>query len=477
MPACRNITISALRLVIVVSSLPFSMPACASQSLQTSDVGLPWGIPFVGFLGSIAFGQTLFPEGWGRNYGKVTIFWIATILVSMTIRDGTGAIPLLAQLLVSNYLPFIVSILALYTISGGLHLRTRMSGLPRENTILLALGTGFAGLLGTSAATLLFLRLLLTANKWRRHRVHTLVFLILLVANIGGGLTPLGPPLLIGYLKGVSFTWTVKSMLLPTVLISGVLIATYYALDSQVFFKREDVTARIAHRQEHDIISITGTSNLVLLLAAIFLQIICGSWKAPSELRFCFVTLSVSDLARLVGLLALSAISQLSTSRNIRKINQFSWAPMKEVGVIFAGIFITIFPVLVILEGGTNGAMGGLIRLVTDLSGQPINWAYFIATGLVSSILDNAPTFLVFFDVAGGDAGALMGPKATTLVAISAGAVFWGGLTYIGNGPNFMVRSIAQEQDIRMPNFFAYIGWSSALLVPALILTAWIFFV
>lgn len=150
---------------------------------------------------------------------------------------------------------------------------------------------------------------------------------------------------------------------------------------------------------------------------------------------------------------------------------------MKEVGVIFAGIFITIFPVLVILEGGTNGAMGGLIRLVTDLSGQPINWAYFIATGLVSSILDNAPTFLVFFDVAGGDAGALMGPKATTLVAISAGAVFWGGLTYIGNGPNFMVRSIAQEQDIRMPNFFAYIGWSSALLVPALILTAWIFFV
>ncbi len=438
---------------------------------------LSWGIPFVGFLTSMALGQTLFPEVWMRNYGKVTILWIATIVVPLTIRGGIGALSPLAQLLISDYLPFIVSILALYTISGGLHLGTRMSGLPRENAILLALGTGFAGFLGTPGATLLFLRPLLTANKWRRHKMHTLVFLILLVANIGGGLTPLGPPLLIGYLKGVPFAWTVRAMLLPTAFIAIVLVAAHYALDLLIFFKREDPIARIAHRQQHDTISITGTRNLVLLFAAIFLQIICGNWKNSSELRLYTISLPVPDLVRLVGLLALSLISQLSTSRHIRRINQFSWAPVEELGVIFAGIFVTIFPILVILEKGTNGAMRGLIRMVTDSAGQPVNWAYFVATGLISSILDNAPTFLVFFNVAGGDASTLMDYNPTTLVAISAGAVFWGGLTYIGNGPNFMVRSIASEQGVQMPNFFAYVGWSAAVLMPALALTAWVFFV
>jgi Na+/H+ antiporter NhaD/arsenite permease-like protein len=378
--------------------------------------------------------------------------------------------------LVFDYLPFVVSILALYVIAGGLHLRTKMSGLPRENAILLALGTIFSGILGTSGSTLLFLRLLLSSNKWRRQKTHTLIFLILLVANIGGGLTPLGPPLLIGYLKGISFTWTIRTMLLPTVCLSAMLIAGYYALDSLILFRLEDNAARMAHKEEHDAIIIDGRGNLLLLCAAIGIQIICGSWKDSFAIPFYILSLPAADLVRLLGLLALAGLSLHWTPTQVRIANQFSWGPMKEIAILFAGIFVTIFPLLAILDAGKNGAMGGLIRIVTDINGQPIDWAYFTATGTVSSLLDNAPTFLVFFNAAGADPSKLMSANATTLLAISAGAVFWGGLTYIGNGPNFMVRSIAQDQNVPMPNFFAYIFLSGAVLLPALALITWIFF-
>jgi Na+/H+ antiporter NhaD/arsenite permease-like protein len=440
-------------------------------------MSLYWGIPFLGLLASIALGQTMFPNGWLRNYGKVTTFWIAMVIFSLEVREGKATLIPVVRLLILDYLPFVISILAFYVISGGLHLRTRMSGLPRENTILLALGTILSGILGTPGTTLLFLRLTLAANRWRRYKAHTLVFLIMLVANIGGALTPLGPPLLLGYLKGVSFVWTIKAMLLPTLSISALLIVVYYALDSLILFKREDVAARLSHRKEHDVIIVHGKRNLVLLSAAIFLQIICGSWKGPVEIRLPMLSLPLSDLIRVMGLLGLTLISLRWTPKQVRKINHFTWGPMKEVAILFAGIFVTVSPLLSILESGTNGAMGGLIRMVTDSGGHPINWAYFVATGMLSSVLDNAPAFLVYFDVAGGDPSTLMGAKATTLVAISAGAVFWGGLTYIGNGPNFMVRSIAQEQNVAMPSFFTYMGWSGAVLLPSLSVIAWIFFI
>jgi Na+/H+ antiporter NhaD/arsenite permease-like protein len=441
-----------------------------------AELGLSWGIPFLGLLVTIALGQALWPGPWGRHYGKVTAIWIVAIVVPLAAEMGAAGLAALARLLLLDYLPFVVSIFALYVIAGGIHIRTRMCGHPGENALLLAIGTLAGGLLGTPGTTLLFLPVLLTANRWRRHKVHSVLFLIFLVCNMGGALSPIGPPLLVGYLSGVSFLWTVKAMLLPTTFTSAVLICTYFALDSVFLFPREDPDARAMHRESHDVIMIDGTGNLWLLAAAIGVQILCGNWHGAVAIRLGVAAMPVPDLLRLIALPILAWLSLRLTPERVRKANEFSWEPMKEVGILFAGIFATVLPLLLILEAGVGGALGGLIRMATAADGRPIDWAYFATSGALSSILDNAPTFLVFFNAAGGDPVALMGAKATTLTAISAGAAFWGGVTYIGNAPNLMARSIAQQRGVAMPNFLAYMVWSGAILLPSFALTAWVFF-
>jgi len=454
------------------------MPASASFAdlLEGPALGLWWGVPFLGLLITIAVAQTVWPARWERHYGTLTGLWIIAAVVPLIARFGTNGLTALVRLLLLEYAPFAVSILALYIIAGGIHIRSRMSGHPAENALLLALGTLASGVLGTPGSTLLFLPVLLKSNRWRRHRVHSVLFLIFVVCNIGGGFSPIGPPLLIGYLKGVPFLWTVRMMLLPTAFVSALLIAAYFALDSLLLFRREDPEARASHQQEHDVIRLEGATNLLLLCGAIGLLIFCGSWQTGVAVPLAGVTIPAPDLLRLVGLSALAAASLALTPKGIRAANEFSWLPMKEVVVIFAGIFATILPILAILEAGANGALSGLIRMVTGTDGQPINWAYFAASGFLSSFLDNAPTFLVFFNAAGGDPVALTGPNATTLVAISAGASFWGGLTYIGNAPNFMVRTMSEQRGVRMPTFIAYLAWSAAVLLPTFALTAWVFF-
>jgi len=454
------------------------MPDSASFAdlLEGPSLGLWWGVPFLGLLITIAVAQTVWPARWERHYGTLTGLWIIAAVVPLIARFGTNGLTALVRLLLLEYAPFAVSILALYIIAGGIHIRSRMSGHPAENALLLALGTLASGVLGTPGSTLLFLPVLLKSNRWRRHRVHSVLFLIFVVCNIGGGFSPIGPPLLIGYLKGVPFLWTVRMMLLPTAFVSALLIAAYFALDSLLLFRREDPEARASHQQEHDVIRLEGATNLLLLCGAIGLLIFCGSWQTGVAVPLAGVTIPAPDLLRLVGLSALAAASLALTPKGIRAANEFSWLPMKEVVVIFAGIFATILPILAILEAGANGALSGLIRMVTGTDGQPINWAYFAASGFLSSFLDNAPTFLVFFNAAGGDPVALTGPNATTLVAISAGASFWGGLTYIGNAPNFMVRTMSEQRGVRMPTFIAYLAWSAAVLLPTFALTAWVFF-
>src|SRR5579863_4062755 len=451
-------------------------PASFAELLQGSSLGLFWGVPFLGLLISIAIAQTAWPARWDRHYAALTGVWTILAVVPLIARFGTNGVLALERLLILEYAPFAVSILALYVIAGGIHIRSRMSGHPGENALLLVLGTLASGVLGTPGATLLFLPVLLKANRWRRHKAHSVLFLIFVICNIGGGFSPIGPPLLIGYLKGISFLWTVEMMLLPTGFVCAILIAAYVALDSLLLFRREDPEARASHRQQHDVLALEGAGNLLLLCAAIGLQIFCGSWHTTAAIDLAGLAVPAPDLLRLFGLTLLAAVSLASTPKTVRTANEFSWLPMKEVVVVFAGIFATILPLLAILEAGANGALGGLIGMVTGADGRPINWAYFAASGFLSSFLDNAPTFLLFFNAAGGDPVALTGPETTTLVAISAGAAFWGGLTYVGNAPNLMVRSMAEQRDVRMPSFVAYIGWSSAVLLPVFALTAWVLF-
>jgi Na+/H+ antiporter NhaD/arsenite permease-like protein len=454
------------------------LPAASSyaQLLDGPGLGLVWGIPFLGLLLTIALAQTLWPAAWSRHYGKLTALWMAAALVPLIVHFGAAGGVALETLLLLDYLPFVISIAALYVIAGGIHIRSRMSGHPGENAILFALGTVAGGIIGTPGATLLFLPVFLKANRWRKYRAHSLIFLILLICNIGGAFSPMGPPLLIGYLRGVSFLWTVRAMALPTLFVSGLLIAVYLILDSLLLYRREDSAARAQHKEMHNALGLEGRVNLLLLACAITLQIACGLWQSPLSITLAATSLPLPDIVRLLGLAALAAASLLLTPRRIRAANHFAWEPIAEVAIVFAGIFACILPLLAILEAGPNGAMAGLLHLVIGPDGQPINWAYFTATGLLSSFLDNAPTFLLFFNAAGGDSASLMGPQSTTLMAISAGAAFWGGLTYVGNAPNLMVRSIAEQQGIRMPSFLAYMGWTGIVALPVFALTAALFF-
>lgn len=461
---------------LVVVAMGWPNTAMAAE-INGATLGLSWVTPFAGLLLSIAFAQVAFPKLWERHFGKVTLVWILATLVPLALREGFGgAVSATAHLLVLDYLPFLIAIFTLYVIAGGIHIRTRMSGHPTENLILLAAGTVAAGLMGTPGATLLFLPIVLTSNGWRRHRVHTIVFLIFLVSNLGGGLTPLGPPLLMGYLKGVTFGWTVAAMAAPTVVASGILLGLYWLLDTFMVFPNEDAAARAAHREEHNALAVTGEVNVVLLTAVIAAVVLCGTWDSDAALSLGGLALPVPDAVRMGVLLLLAAISLHRTPRIVRSANRFSWGPMIEITILFAGIFITMLPPLAILKAGADGAMGGLITLVSDDTGAPVNWIYFVITGVLSAFLDNAPTFLVFFNVAGGDAGPLMGPQSNTLMAISAGAAFWGGVTYIGNAPNFMVRSIAEERGTIMPSFFAFMVWSAVLLLPTFAILAVVFF-
>lgn len=454
------------------------MPAAVSyaQLLDGPGLGLAWGVPFLGLLLTIALAQTLWPAGWSRHYGKLTVLWMAVALVPLIIRFGSAGGAALETLLLLDYLPFVVSIAALYIIAGGVHIRSRMSGHPGENAILLVLGTIAGGIIGTPGATLLFLPVFLKANRWRKYRAHGLVFLILVICNIGGAFSPMGPPLLIGYLRGVSFLWTVRAMVVPTLFVSGLLIALYLLLDSFLLYPREDPAARARHKEVHNALGLEGRVNLPLLAGAIILQIVCGMWRTPVSLSLGGTALALPDILRLIGLIALAAASLRLTPLRIRAANRFEWGPIAEVVIVFAGIFACILPLLAILEAGRDGAMAGLLGLVTGADGKPINWAYFTATGTLSGFLDNAPTFLLFFNAAGGDPVALMGPQSITLMAISTGAAFWGGLTYVGNAPNLMVRSIAEQQGIRMPSFLAYMGLAAIALLPIFALTAFLFF-
>jgi Na+/H+ antiporter NhaD/arsenite permease-like protein len=379
--------------------------------------------------------------------------------------------------LLLEYIPFITVLFALYTISGGVLLEGRIRSSALNNTGLLATGTAIASFTGTTGASVLLIRPVLRANAGRKHNVHVVVFFIFLVSNIGGSLTPLGdPPLYIGFLKGVDFFWPMQFLWSKTLLLCVILLAVFYLLDS-IMFMREGKPAEPPQATPPAPLQLKGYRNIFLLAVVVGVILASAFWKTDLHLVIAGVHVDAPNIVRVLALMGLAAISMMLTPMAYRTGNDFTWAPIAEVAKLFVGIFITIVPVIAMLKAGDKGAFAPLLALITNPDGSPNNVAYFWITGGLSSFLDNAPTYLVFFNAAGGDPATLMGPMAGTLVAISAGAVFMGANTYIGNAPNFMVKAIAEEAGVKMPSFFGYMAWSVIFLLPSFALLTWLFFI
>jgi len=430
-------------------------------------------LPFAGILLSIALGPLLMPRIWHRHYARISFAWALLFAVPFVGAYGGPAGHELLHVLVADYVPFIILLWGLFTAAGGIALRGTPVGTPAINTLLLLIGTAIASWVGTTGASMLMIRPLLRANAGRRHRVHVVVFFIFLVANVGGLLTPLGdPPLFLGFLHGVPFFWTLH--LLPHLaLTAALLLGLFFVIDTRLS-RREPSRPR----QATDPLRLEGTLNLVWLAGIVGAVLLSGLWK-PGTLAIAGLELGIQNLARDAIIVGMGAASLLLTRPETRQANGFTWGPIREVALLFVGIFVTIVPALLMLKAGVEGPLRMLVGNVTTPD------RYFWASGFLSSFLDNAPTYLAFFN---GQLGqffptlgepeavrALIATKGEFLEAIAAGAVLMGANSYIGNAPNFMVKSIAEEAGVAMPSFLGYIfRWALPILIPIFVLLTWI---
>lgn len=435
-------------------------------------------IPFVGMLLSIALFPLFAPHFWHDNFGKISAFWALVIAIPFLVIYRGQALYEFLHIIIADYIPFIIILTALYTVSGGILLRGTLLGTPVLNTFMLLIGTILASWMGTTGASMLLIRPFLRANSHRKNRTFMVVFFIFLVANIGGSLTPLGdPPLFLGFLRGVPFFWTFK--LFPHMLVVVIiLLAIYFGIDT-FFYRREDIKAGHENVAKEPL-KLEGLHNFLFLAGIVGAVLMSGVVKW-GEVSILGVHRAIQDIVRdlILGIIAL--LSMVTTKKAVREENEFTWFPMKEVAILFAGIFMTMMPCLKILQAGTKGELAFLIRTVNE------PYHYFWITGLLSSLLDNAPTYLTFLSsllgkfypaIPAHEAVALLiNENSIYLKAISAAAVFFGANTYIGNAPNFMVRSIAEEMGTPMPTFFGYmIKYSIPILIPVFVLITMIFF-
>jgi len=473
----RKIIIAATLLVFPI----FTLAASGHNStphLQGADLSILWVLPFVGILLSIAVMPLIAPAFWHHHFGKISFFWAILFIVPFFAQYGTSmTVYELLHVGLLEYFPFIVLLLALFTISGGIRLTGKLVGSPIVNTGIIFIGTLLASWMGTTGAAMLLIRPLIRANINRKHKVHVIVFFIFLVANIGGSLTPLGdPPLFLGFLKGVNFFWTTKAMLAPMIFVTTLLLVVFYLLDS-FYYRKEDLpepSAKISESGEYKL-GIEGQGNFLLIAGVVFSVLLSGFWHPNISFSIYHIELELQNITRDALMLLFTGLSWKYTKQDIRIKNDFTWFPIQEVAKLFAGIFVTIIPAIAILRAGENGVLSPVINSVSS-NGNPVNEMYFWATGTLSSFLDNAPTYLVFFSTAGGDPIQLMGELSSTLLAISMGAVFMGANTYIGNAPNFMVKSISEEAGVAMPSFFGYmLKYSIPILIPIFILVSLIF--
>ena len=440
-------------------------------------------IPFIGMLLSIALFPLLKQHWWEKNLFNVAAIWSLIFLVPFAIVFG----PYLAgyyfyEVITHDYLPFIILLLGLFTVSGGIVIKGTHVGSPKVNFAILIIGTLLASWIGTTGASVLLIRPVLRANSWRKKKAHIIVFFIFLVSNMGGALTPIGdPPLFLGFLRGVPFFWTMQ--LAPMLILNASILLFVFLLLDRNLYNKEITEGNIPPAIENkEPIKIEGAHNFIFLFMIIGSVILAGilgktdSLKDPSSneiigVSFAYgITIPINILIEMLIVLLAVFLSIRTTKKEYHVQNNFNWGPIKEVACIFIGIFITMIPVLVILH-----AHG------TDL-GIYEPWQFFWAVGILSSFLDNAPTYLVFMTTASAipTAGGLMtylGPIAPQIqLAVSAGAVFMGANTYIGNAPNFMVRTIAEDNGVKMPSFFGYMGWAGCFLIPLFILNTIVFF-
>ena len=461
---------------IAASLLPSAAHAAA---LDGASLSWPWLLPFAGILLTIAVGPLAFPRVWHHHYGKFAFAWVALTLAPMAALYGVDtARAALTHALFADYLGFIALLFALYVVAGGILITGTLAGTPLINALVIGFGTLIASVIGTTGAAMILIRPLLRANTARRHNVHVVVFFIFLVGNIGGALSPLGdPPLFIGFLNGVDFFWPARHLWQPTLFAACCVLAAFVAVDVW-FYVRDRRAAPVGEADEpaeRAPLRIQGAVNLLLLALIIAAVIDSAVWQPGIDFSIYGTALPLQDLAR-DTLLILSALVSLWLTPGAQRVaNGFSFEPILEVALLFAGIFVCAAPVQAMLDAGHDGAFGWLLTAVTRHDGAPHPVAYFWLTGIVSAILDNAPTYLVFFKLAGGNAVDLMSTLAPALAAMSMGAVYMGALTYIGNAPNFMIYAIAAERGVKMPSFFGYMVWSIVVLVPVFVAVTYFF--
>lgn len=465
--------------------LAFSVTAMAESPAGETCTAVPsllYCIPFAGILLCIALFPLVMPTWWEEHQAPVVLAWSLAFIVPFVMGFGAHhTAEVVLECIINDYLTFIVLLFGLFCVAGNITLEGDLAGSPRINVGLLLFGTLLSSWVGTTGASMLMVRPIIKMNSWRKRKRHIMIFFIFLISNIGGCLTPIGdPPLLMGFMRGVPFFWSLR--LLPILAFNAaVLLFVFYHLDMRAY--RKD----IAEGRKPDIskpgteIRIAGLHNLIFLAAIVVAVLLSGTLPSLPLFRNADgtvrgipilgeVTLTWPAVIEIAIILASAWLSFRTTSAKVRTENHFTWGAIKEVAILFIGIFITMQPALMILKA--NGASLGL--------DSP--YQMFWATGALSSFLDNTPTYLVFLTTAGslgfteGIATALGTVPAKMLVAISCGAVFMGANTYIGNAPNFMVKSISDENGVRMPSFFGYILWSLGFLIPVFILDTLIFF-
>ncbi len=436
-------------------------------------------IPFVGILLSIALFPLLAPKFWHHHFGKVSAFWALVFAIPFLIAHGQPALHEILHIYLIDYIPFIILLWSLFTVAGGILLEGSLQGKPVTNMVMLLIGTVIASWTGTTGASMLLIRPILRANAGRKSKAHVIIFFIFLISNIGGSLTPLGdPPLFLGFLHGVPFFWTL-SLFTETAFNVVLLLAVFFLIDTALY--NRDLKAGHIQETSAEVVPlrIRGLHNLIFLLGVVGGVLMSGILHL-GQVTVLGVHMEIQNILRDLILVVMGLLSLKTTSKEIRQGNEFSWGPILEVAYLFAGIFMCILPALAMLRAGTHGHLAFIINAVKE------PWQYFWITGALSSFLDNAPTYLTFMNTALGNffaglpekqaVAGLIAEKAIYLKAISTGAVFMGANSYIGNAPNFMVRSIAEESGVKMPSFFGYMAWSVGILIPIFILTTFVFF-
>ena len=475
----KGIKFIPIILLILIPAFLFGNEGAHESKELGAILSLWWTIPFAGILLSIALFPLLLPDVWHHHFGKISLFWGLVLAIPFLLVYQGEAWEGILETALGDYVPFLILLWALYVVGGGIVIRGSFIGTPKVNTLLLFIGAIMASFTGTTGASMILIRPLLRANKKRVHKVHTVVFFIFLVSNIGGLLTPLGdPPLFMGFLHGVPFFWTMTNLIPEWLFANAVLLSVFFVLDSYFYKKEADEAKEKA--KTHVPVKIAGSVNFIFLIG-IVAGVLFSGFVHLGEISLGPIELKIESELRDLFLITMGFASLYFTPKELHEENGFTWVAIEEVAILFASIFITMIPAIEILRAGSEGHFAFLINAIKE------PYHYFWSTGILSSFLDNTPTYLTFFNTAQGAFAPGLSEHAAVqgiiahhniyLKAIATGAVFMGANTYIGNAPNFMVKSIAEESGIAMPSFFGYIfKYSLIFLIPVFILITIIFF-